>query len=110
MASPASPSSPWVERTFPDAQSRSVVRYLLCLPAAYETAPGPWPLILFLHGAAERGEDLELVKREGLPRILERHRDFPFAVVSPQCPRRRRWSLDVLDRLLTDVLGRLRVD
>ena len=25
-----------------------------------------WPLMLFLHGAGERGEDLELLKHHGL--------------------------------------------
>ena len=111
-AGPQSPAGGFQsERVFADPAAGDV-RYLLYLPGGDERRPplDRWPLILFLHGDGERGENLALVKREGLPRILERQRDFPFAVVSPQCPRRRRWSLEVLDRLLTDVLGRLRVD
>ncbi len=107
--SPAPPSS-WRDRTFFDARSGGDVRYLLYLPPGYETAPGPWPLILFLHGDGERGHDLALVKREGLPRLLEHNRDFPFVVVAPQCGRREKWSAQRLDRLLSHALETYRVD
>jgi predicted peptidase len=65
-----------------------------------------WPLVLFLHGSGERGDDLEAVKREGLPRLVERDGDFPFVVVSPQCPAGEAWYryprtlVALLDRLL----------
>jgi predicted peptidase len=66
--------------------------YLLFLPRDYGTNPGQeWPLILFLHGAGERGDDLELVKIHGIPKIVERQPDFPFVVVSPQCPDETTW-------------------
>lgn len=108
--SPSSPPSPWIERTFFDHPSRSEIRYLLYLPAAYETAPEPSPMILFVHGDGERGEDLALVKREGLPRLLEHNRDFRFVVVAPQCRRREKWSADRLDRLLDHAVETYRVD
>lgn len=60
--------------------------YLLYLPAGYEDDPEQrWPLILFLHGAGERGSDLELVRLHGIPYKLENGEDLPFIVVSPQC-------------------------
>ena len=67
-------------------------------------------MILFLHGDGERGEDLALVKREGLPRLLEHNRDFRFVVVAPQCRRREKWSADRLDRLLDHAVETYRVD
>ncbi len=100
------PQSPQV---FSDPQE-GAVNFLLYLPDGYASLAGPWPLILFLHGAGERGDDLALVKREGLPRLLERNRDFPFIVVSPQCRRKAQWSAGVLDRLLTNVIQRYRAD
>src|SRR5512132_3202696 len=78
------------------------LRYLLHLPAAYGSRTD-WPLILFLHGAGERGRDLALVKREGLPRSLETLPDFPFVVVSPQESKDRMWTADALSALLDDV-------
>ena len=67
--------------------------YLLFLPKAYgANAEQRWPLILFLHGAAERGNDLELVKKHGIAKVVEEREDFPFIAVSPQCPPDSWWS------------------
>jgi predicted peptidase len=84
-------------------------RYLLHLPAAHESEPA-WPLILFLHGGGERSEDLDHVRREGLPRILESVPDFPFVVVSPQETLERRWTPDGLATLLDEAVAKHRVD
>lgn len=84
-------------------------RYRLMKPQKIE--PGrKYPLILFLHGAGERGTNLELVKKHGPPKIVEKKRDFPFVVVSPQCPRRQWWSSDVLAALLDEMIKKYRVD
>lgn len=90
-------------------QSAAGTRYLLYLPAAHEKEDA-WPLILFLHGGGERGEDLSLVRREGLPRILDHVPDFPFVVVSPQETLARRWTPDGLATFLDEVAARHRVD
>jgi len=88
--------------------------YLLYLPEAYEAGQRAWPLVLFLHGAGELGDDLELVKKWGPPRLVEEGKEFPFILVSPQCPEGDWWSgqeqILVLDALLDDVAARYRVD
>ena len=91
------------------AQESGGTRYLLHLPAAYESR-ADWPVILFLHGKGERGRDVELVKREGLPRILKTLPDFPFVVVSPQEEKDRLWTPEALAALLDDVAARYRAD
>lgn len=48
-------------------------------------------LIVFLHGSGERGTDAQLVKQWGLPLWIDNKPDFPFYVVSPQCPLDIRW-------------------
>ena len=61
------------------------VNFLLYLPDSYGQDPQQkWPLILFLHGRGERGNNLDLLKVHPLPKILETQADFPFIVVSPQ--------------------------
>jgi predicted peptidase len=86
-------------------------RYLLYVPKAYAADSGRrWPLLLFLHGSGERGDDLERVKVHGIPGRLDALDDFPFVVVSPQCPEGERWQADALAALLADVARRLRVD
>ena len=89
------------------------LEYLLFLPEGYdEQARQKWPLILFLHGAGERGDDLDLVKVHGPPKLVEDDPDFPFIVLSPQCPADSWWTehLDDLAALLDEVIGAHDVD
>jgi predicted peptidase len=86
-------------------------RYLLFLPKGYKAQDArKWPLILFLHGAGERGTNLWLVAKHGPPKIVKDKPDFPFIVVSPQCPPRERWRNDVLLALLDEITSTLNVD
>ena len=86
--------------------------YLLYLPESYtKDTEKSWPMILFLHGAGERGDNLELVKVEGLPKNLETIKDFPFIVISPQCPAEAEgWSVEILKELVDDVVKKYRID
>lgn len=86
--------------------------YLLFLPEDYGQKKQRWPLIMFLHGAGERGSDLNKVKVHGPPKIVENRKDFPFIVVSPQCPEDDWWTgkVEVLINLLDDIVARYKVD
>jgi len=77
----------------------SATRYWLGVPDG--AAPdGGWPLVLFLHGAGERGENLDQVKVHGPPKQAVAARAFPFILVAPQCPEGRWWDSEELIRLL----------
>jgi predicted peptidase len=67
-------------------------------------------LLLFLHGAGERGADLKGVRRHGPPKLIEQGQEFPFIVVSPQCPDGEWWRAEVLAALLDEIERRYRVD
>ena len=86
------------------------LHYLLFLPAAYAVHPQRWPLMLFLHGAGERGDDLQLVKRHGVAKIVEEQPAFPLLVVSPQCPPTEAWAPEPLLALLDDIEQHYDVD
>jgi hypothetical protein len=85
------------------------MKYLLYLPKDYDQKDS-WPLLLFLHGAGERGDDLNLVKKHGPPKLIEEGHEFPFIVVSPQCPRNRRWEPFKLAALLDEIVEKHKVD
>ena len=85
------------------------LRYLLYLPNDYDKK-GNWPLMLFLHGAGERGDNLELVKKHGPPKLIEEGKAFPFVVVSPQCPEDRWWEPVSLSALLDEIVGKYKID
>ena len=86
--------------------------YLLFLPAAYAATPDThWPLILYLHGGSLRGKDVEQLRTVGLPHKLESEPDFPFVVVSPQCPAGEIWTdAEAIDALLDRVIHDYRID
>jgi predicted peptidase len=89
------------------------LRYLLALPKGYgENKDQKWPLMLFLHGAGERGNDLNKVKVHGPAKLVEQGKEFPFIVVSPQCPADSWWTdqLDALMALLDEVQAKYAVD
>ncbi len=94
-----------------DIKKKITLSYLLFLPENYATKD-QWPLILFLHGAGERGDDLELVKKHGPPKMVDQDPDFPFIVISPQCPKDSWWTqeLNELTALLDEIESKYNVD
>jgi predicted peptidase len=94
-----------------DAQVHVSLDYLVYLPTDYEKKDS-WPLLLFLHGAGERGDDLELVKKHGPPKLIEQGKPFPFVVVSPQCPMDGWWSTKPLElvALLDEIVAKYKID
>ncbi len=87
------------------------LNYLLYLPKDYGKNKNiKFPLVLFLHGSGERGTDLEIVKRNGPPKLVDEGKDFPFILVSPQCPDSSRWNIYDLKALLDYLIESLNID
>ncbi len=96
--------------TFDTAVVKSVhLRYVIDLPPGYSATQGAWPLVLFLHGAGERGNDLAAVRSQGLLKIAPSARSS-FILVAPQTPLGELWSADALGALLDHLEGTLRID
>lgn len=67
-------------------------RYQVYVPAAYTTTQR-WPVILFLHGGGEQGNDGLLQTNEGLgPAIRRNAGRWPAIVVFPQVRPGKRWN------------------
>ena len=64
--------------------------YLLHVPDG-DAPAGGWPLVLFLHGSGERGDDADRLRLQGLPKRLDEGLAFPALVLSPQCPNGDVW-------------------
>jgi len=89
--------------------SGALARFLLFVPAGTDGTK-PLPLLIFLHGSGESGTDLERVKVNGPPRIVESRPDFPFLVISPQSPTEEGFDIALLEELLADARRHLPVD
>lgn len=86
-------------------------RYLLALPDGYEAAAGKkWPVVVFLHGAGERGDDLEVLKKHGPLKLIAAGRKFEAIVVAPQVPNGEIWNPHGVNALIEEIKRQYRVD
>lgn len=109
--SPMSPSGLRAERFERTITKEVGCQYLLYVPPEYaQDNAKKWPLLLFLHGAGERGNDVQRVKTHGPPKLIRQGKDLPFIVVAPLCPADEWWSVDVLNALLDEVVETGRID
>lgn len=91
-------------------RKRVRLRYLLWMPRPQAKPVRGWPLVIFLHGSGERGNDLSKVKVHGFPKAAAAGADLPFVLVAPQVPAGLAWDSDALDSLRADLVARLPVD
>lgn len=90
--------------------STGKLSYLVYQPPGWSEEPRP--LVLFLHGAGQRGHDLSQVAAHGIPSEIERGKNLPFVSVSPQCPSAMTWVdlTDTLSALLDELVPTLGID
>lgn len=81
------------------ASNGTELPYRFLLPAGYDDSK-KYPLVLFLHGAGERGNDNEKQLVHGAKLFLtdENRKNFPAIVVIPQCPTDNYWANVNVDR------------
>ena len=77
---------------------------------ANDTADNKWPLILYLHGAPQRGEDLERLKTAALPAAMEAGLNVPAFVVAPQTQAGSFWVPARMNALIDDLIARYPID
>ncbi len=108
----------FVDRVFSDDDGDH--KYTVFVPKNYDDSK-QWPVILFLHSAAQRGNDGKIQVEQGLgPAIKEREETFPFIAVFPQAEETKgriltAWSPDSPDgaralKILEAVEKEYRVD
>jgi len=85
----SAPQNSGEAREFKSAAGKKLL-YRLFKPAS----AGPKqkvPLVLFLHGAGERGDDNQAQTKHGVRFFLQNQAKFPCTLVAPQCPARFQW-------------------
>ncbi|MCC5632071.1 dienelactone hydrolase family protein [Nostoc sphaeroides CHAB 2801] len=72
-----------------------------------DDAKKPAPLVLFLHGARDRGTDINVLLKWGLPRFVDESSPLPYFFVAPQLSEGQTWVdresdvIALLDNLIT---------
>jgi predicted peptidase len=84
----AADPSPLEKRVFEkDGQK---LPYRLLKPAKVEDGTR-YPLVIFLHGAGERGTDNEKQLVHGVPQFVANREKYPCFLIAPQCPDGKKW-------------------
>jgi predicted peptidase len=89
---------PYQKKEFVLAEGK-VLPYRILYPENYDKTK-KYPLLLFLHGAGERGKDNEKQLTHGAKLFLkgESRKNFPAIVIFPQCPEESAWGSYKVDR------------
>ncbi len=97
--------------SFPgDSGSPTEMSWLTWVPKGEKPKEG-WPLLVFLHGAGERGSDPELVKKHGPPRLAGKSKEMDsFYMIAPQCPAGRWWDIQAVKALIARTVADAPVD
>lgn len=86
--------------------------YAAYVPRDY-TPERAWPLVVFLHGAGERGSDGLVQTEVGIGTALRRRPEqWPAIVVMPQCPEGRLWdaALPAVEAAMARTMREYRID
>lgn len=86
--------------------------YVINLPVDFDETK-KYPLVFFLHGAGERGENLDVAMNHGyMKHVREQGAEYPFIFVAPQCPDNKYWGCftESLIAFLEDMISALPVD
>lgn len=87
------------------------LKYLIYTPPGYSAKSDKrWPLMLFLHGAGERGSDVQRVAIHGPMSEVKKGTNFPFIIIAPQCPEKELWENEPLLQLLDHTIKQHAVD
>jgi len=78
-------------REYKDANG-AVLPYRLLKPNGYGTSKKPHSLLVFLHGAGERGTNNTAQLRHGKKFMQTAAKEYGSFVLAPQCPNGKRWS------------------
>jgi predicted peptidase len=65
------------------SKHKSSYNYLLYLPKDYSERNAEYPLLIYLHGGSQRGNDLNTLKTYGFSYLVEQGQDFNFIIASP---------------------------
>lgn len=82
------------------------ISYILDYP---QKVKGNVPLIVFLHGSGERGNNLEMVKAHS-PFTYKDQIKEPVAILAPQCPADSWWDTVTLYNLIKEIQKKYKID
>lgn len=97
--------------TYSQTKIKASYNYLLYTPKDYSKTTKKYPLVIYLHGGGQKGNDLNKLKTYGLPYLVEKGENFDFIIASPQCPDNKYWSTENwFENLYAELSAKYRID
>jgi predicted peptidase len=94
-----------------EKNSYDQIKYLLYKPDGYNAdSVTKWPLIVFLHGGGERGDNLNKVSSTGPIKYTLTGKKLPFLIFSPQIKSDQFWDPKEVIKLMNEIIKDYRVD
>ncbi|RKS55857.1 dienelactone hydrolase family protein [Gillisia mitskevichiae] len=84
--------------------------YVLYTPEGYEDSKEDFPLIVFLHGAGERGGDLSRVGIHGPLKYIREGNAINAVILAPHCPEGTYWQPEQVAGLVKKVITENNID
>jgi predicted peptidase len=85
---------PLEKRVYTNAKGEKLP-YRLLLPEEYDVKAKEqtkkYSLVVFLHGAGERGDNNEAQLVHGVGEFVARRKEYPCFLIAPQCPSGKKW-------------------
>ncbi len=97
-----------VDRFSTTVSKQVASHYLVVKPRDY-SPDKKYPLLIFLHGRGEQGDDIDRVKIHGPFKMVEQL-GLELLVIAPQSPQDERWDIDMLDAFVEEVIQKYPVD
>lgn len=92
-------------------KDKAKYNYDLYLPKDYSSSVKKYPLLIYLHGGSQRGNDINKLKVYGMPYLVQKGHDFNFIIASPQCPADKYWSSENwFEPLYSNLMSQYRID
>lgn len=89
-----------------EVKRQEKISYILDYP---QDAKSNVPLIVFLHGSGERGNNLEIVKSHS-PFTYKNLIKEPVAILAPQCPENTWWDTITVYALIKEIQAKYKID
>lgn len=80
-------------------------KFVVYLPAGFNETKKEWPLLLFLHGAGMKGDDLKVLYSHTPIGYMLMKDDPNFITVAPLCPKDSGWASVPLSRFLKEIMN-----
>lgn len=74
------------------------INYVVYYPDNLDINNNTLPLLVYLHGAGERGNNFNHIYRHAIPRLIKSGNEYNAVVLCPQCPAKYVWT-NIVDKI-----------